>query len=173
MKPILAAALLSMATALPAVAEIVRDPAITAVALDPMPLSDASLTVIDAAGTPHVYTAEELENFPTYALETVTPWRDDPAVFEGILLVDLITRHGLASADAISVVAENDFVAEISSAAWESGAFLIATRVDHQPHSRRLRGPLQFIVPRETYLENDDITGDHLIWMAAVIRAAD
>ena len=76
------------------------------VELAPIAHSDASLTIIDPSGTEHVYLPADLEALPTYALETVTPWREEPALFEGIMLADLLARHGLDQLDRIFVLAD-------------------------------------------------------------------
>ena len=134
---------------------------------------EASLTIRDAAGELHVYAPADLEALPTYSVETTTPWRDTPARFEGVMLSDLLERHGLSSLDQIHVVAENDFVSEIPREVWESGAVMVATRVDGQPHTRRSRGPIQFIIPMERYNADSRFAAQHLVWMASEIRPAD
>ena len=158
---------------IPAFAQVLMDPAFRPVELAPMAHSDASLTIVDTSGVEHVYGPAELEMLPTYALETTTPWREEPSVFEGVLLVDLLVRHGLDQIDSIFVLAENDYVSEIDRAAWETGAIMIATRVDGRPHSRRARGPIQFVVPMQTFEATEAITTQHLVWMAARVRPAD
>lgn len=156
-----------------AVAQVSPNPAFQPVDLPSITHSDATLTIVDSAGVEHVYELADLEGLPTYALMTTTPWRDEPAVFEGVLLVDLLARHGLDQIDGVFVLAENDYVSEIGRAAWETGAIMIATRVDGRPHSRRARGPIQFVVPMQAFESEAAITTQHLVWMAARIRPAD
>lgn len=171
----IAATAVSIALCLPmaALAQIAPDPAFRAVTLDPVNHRDATLTVVDPQGDEHSYGPADLEALPTYALETTTPWRETPARFEGILLVDLLQRHNLDTVDRLLVLAENDYVSEIERAAWTTGAILIATRVDGRPHGRRARGPIQFVVPAATFEAEPAITTQHLVWMAAAIRPAD
>lgn len=173
MKPFLFAALFGSVLPLSAQAQVSPDPAFRPVALGPVSHADATLTVVDTLGNEHVYAPADLESMPTYALETTTPWREVPAVFEGVLLADLLSRHGLAEIDRVFVLAENDYVSEIDRAAWETGAIMIATRVDGRAHSRRARGPIQFVVPMQTFETEGAITTQHLVWMAAMIRPAD
>jgi len=127
------------------------------------------LRVVGPAGAAE-YGPQELERFPTYALTTTTPWRDAPARFEGILLADLLAAHGLSGAPAIEVLAENDFATVIERQAMETGAFLIATRVDGAPHSRRARGPIQLVVPDRLYDALGPLRERHLVWMVKEIR---
>lgn len=142
------------------------------VTLAPIDHQEALLTIYDANGVAHTYSPAQLETFPTYSLTTTTPWRDEPAVFEGILLSDLLAAHDLDGVSTIDVVAENDFLSVFEAEAWETGAFLIATRVNGEAHSRRQRGPIQFVVDSGTYYATAAITESHLVWMAATIRPA-
>lgn len=164
-----AAALTSVALA--AVAGNVPDSHIHPVTLAPIHHNQATLTVIDANGQATAYTPDELEMLPTYALEARTPWGKAPAKYEGVLLADLLERHGLTG-KAIEVTAENDFSVIIKPEVIATGAFLIATRVNGKAHTRRARGPIQFVVPDEAYTEGGPIVEADMVWMAARIRPA-
>jgi hypothetical protein len=142
------------------------------VELPPMNHAEAQLVIVDASGNESVYTPGELETYPTYRLTTTTPWRDEPAEFEGVLLSDFLAAHGLAGVDAILVTAENDYTATIPRAVWEQTAVLVATRVNGQPHSRRSRGPIQFVIAMEEFNSSEVALEDHLVWMATRIEAA-
>ena len=143
------------------------------VALADLAHSQASLEVRDAAGVATVYAPKDLERLPTYRLATTTPWREEPAVFEGVLLRELLQAHGLADVPKIRVVAENDFVSVLERAVWEDGQVLIATRVNGRPHSRRVRGPFQFVVDADLYATSDVLSEGHLVWSVALIEATD
>ncbi len=138
--------------------------------LAPMDHAPAELTVAGPDGSERVYTPALLEELPTYALRTTTPWREVPAEFEGILLTDLLAANGLDSAEAITVLAENEYAVTIPRAAWEALNILVATRVDGAPHSRRARGPIQFVVAMDTYQASPIAREDYLVWMAARIE---
>jgi hypothetical protein len=101
---------------------------------------------------------------------TTTPWRSEETVFEGGLLQDLLRKHGLDQVGAIRVVAENEFESILESAVWEAAPILLATRVEGRPHSRRARGPIQFVVSMEDYDGSRVIEERHLVWMAARIE---
>lgn len=132
----------------------------------------ASLTVLGADGKSTVYSPADLEKLPTYQIVTATPWRDEPAVFTGILLIDLLELHGLLSAQSIVVTAENDFSTTFSRRTLAAANILVATRVNGVPHSRRARGPIQFVVEEEVYQSSGFVTEAHLVWMASRIEAA-
>lgn len=134
---------------------------------------EAALQIEGRNGEVISYSPSELESFPTYRLETTTPWREVPAVFEGVLLADVLREHGLHSAGAIRMTAENDFNAVFDREVWEAAAFLIATRVDGRPHTRRARGPLQIVVAADDYQRIDIIGERHLVWSLSRIEPAE
>ena len=74
---------------------------------------------------------------------------------------------------AIRVVAENDYAVTIPRAVWEASPLLVATRVDGAAHSRRARGPIQFVFDMAAYEASEVITESHWVWSAARIEAAD
>lgn len=143
------------------------------VVLEPVRHSPAELTVVDPDGGATLYTPASLEAFPAYRLRTTTPWRPEAASFEGVLLTDILAAHGLSDASAILVTAENDFTATIPRALWEAVDILVATRVDGRPHSRRARGPIQFVIHMDEYSQHPLTREEHLVWMAARIEAID
>ncbi|WP_306115703.1 MULTISPECIES: molybdopterin-dependent oxidoreductase [unclassified Roseovarius] len=144
---------------------------ITPVDLAPISHTDATLVVVGADGSETAYSPSQLEEFPTYSLTTATPWRDAPARFEGVLLADVLAAHGIREADAISVRAENDYSTVIPRVIWDSLDVLVATRVNGKPHTRRARGPIQFIIDMDAYTASGDTTESNLVWMAARISA--
>ena len=166
---LLRAVLASAIAAIAFVAKAAPEP----VKLPDIALNDAQLTVVDPSGEIKVYTPTDLEELPTYALRTRTPWREELTEFEGVLLIDLLQAHGLADAEAIRIIAENDFVSDFAREVWTKNAFLIATRVNGQPHSRRERGPFQIVIDENTLANSPDVNNGHLVWGAARIEVAD
>lgn len=140
------------------------------VELEPISHAAAQLVVVDIDGNEHRYSQAELEALGGYRIETTTPWREVPARFEGGLLQDLLAAHGLSEVEAIQVTAENEFQTVLERSVWQNVPVLLATRVDGQPHSRRARGPIQFVVPDELYSGSPYVAERHLVWMAARIE---
>ena len=140
------------------------------VQLDRIEHTAAELTVTAADGTEVTYDSERLEQLPTYRLLTTTPWRDEAANFEGVLLRDLLKAHNLADAAEILVTAENDYTVTIPRQIWMELDVLVATRVNGAPHSRRARGPIQFVIDMDSYQNHAAAREDHLVWMAARIE---
>ena len=139
--------------------------------VDPIEHLDATLVVVGPDGTNHVYTPAELEAFDTYRLSTRTPWREEPAEFIGVLLTDILAASGLDGMDSIEVTAENDYRTVIERKTWESVEILVATRVDGRAHSRRARGPIQFVIDMDAFNASEHASESNLVWMAARIQA--
>lgn len=143
----------------------------TPVNLEPIDHHAASLTIVRLDGTENVYSPKDLEKLPTYRLVTRTPWRDTPAAFDGVLLRDFLAANGLDRAPAIRIIAENDFSTIFDRALIDSVDILIATRVNDKAHSRRARGPIQFVL-EESAFKGSEITDEaNYVWMAARIEA--
>lgn len=141
--------------------------------LNPIKHNRAELVVVGTQG-PKSYDQDALENISPVRLTTVTPWREAPAAFDGVLLTDLLAENGLSDVSAINVVAENDYVVRIPSEVWKKWPIVVATRVNGRPHSRRARGPIQFVMP----MSDDAAAGsmgneNYWVWMAARIEVAD
>lgn len=143
------------------------------VELAPVNHAEAYLTVVEPDGGEVKYTPADLEELPTYRLVTRTPWREEPAAFEGVLLSDLLARHGLVDVPAIVVTAENDYRVTVPRAVWSEQPVLVATRVDGRPHSRRQRGPIQFVIDEADMLASPAVSENYLVWMARLIEVAD
>lgn len=139
--------------------------------LAPLDHVQASLIVANIDGTETAYTPAMIEEFPTYSMTTTTPWRDEPANFEGALLSDILAKHGLDSVESILVTAENQYVTTMKRDLLDTVNILVATRVDGRPHSRRARGPIQFVIDAETFSSSDLTTESNFVWMAARIEA--
>lgn len=140
------------------------------VTLKPVRHAEAKLVVVDISGAETVYTPADIEALGAYRMVTTTPWRSEETVFEGGLLQDLLKRHGLENAGAIRVIAENEFESILEQDVWEAAPVLLATRVEGQPHSRRTRGPIQFVVSMDDYDGSNVIAERHLVWMASRIE---
>ena len=148
-------------------------PAPVPVTLEPIVHSDASLTILSPDGTETRLDVAAIEALPTYRVETTTPWRDVPAVFDGVMLADLLAAHGLDQAASLLVTAENDYTTVFEQAVWKTEPVLVATRVNGAPISRRERGPILFVLEAEAYATSKVADERHLVWMAARIEPSE
>ena len=163
--------ILAAAAALALSAQSALSGPLSKVELEPITHVDAALVVVGNDGTEHKYSPADLEEFTTYSLTTTTPWRDEPAEFQGVLLADVLAATGLDSASSIAVMAENDYRTVIPQAVWQEVDILVATRVNGRAHSRRARGPIQFVIDMETFNASELTSESNLVWMAARIEA--
>ena len=133
----------------------------------------ASLSVVGPSGEAS-YSPADLEAMGAVRMVTKTPWRPDEATFDGVLLSEILEAHGLLDADAIRVIAENDYAVTIPSEVWETWPIVVATRVNGQAHTRRERGPIQFVLPMSADAASGTGPAVHYwVWMAARIEAAE
>ena len=145
-------------------------PAPVPVTLEPIAHGDASLTIVSPGGRETRLDIPAIEALTTYRVETTTPWRAVPAVFDGVLLADLLAAHGLDETATVLVTAENDFTTVIDRAVWQTEPMLVATRVNGAPISRREQGPILFVLEAEAYAASQVASERHLVWMAARIE---
>lgn len=140
--------------------------------LAPIAFNQATLTIVASDGTEVSYTPAELETFPTYTLTTTTPWREVPVKFDGVLLADVLSKNGLDSTATIVVTAENDYQTTFSRALLDTVDILVATRANDKAHSRRDRGPIQFVVGADAFTSSALTSESNFVWMAARIEPA-
>jgi hypothetical protein len=142
------------------------------VSLSPISHNTAALIVVSADGKATTYSPADLERLPTFSMTTKTPWRDVPATFDGVLLSDLLAANGLDDVEEIVVTAENDYSTSLNRALLNDVRILVATRVDGRAHTRRERGPIQFVIERNEFEASDLTSEAHFVWMAARIEPA-
>lgn len=143
------------------------------VTLEPIRHQRAQLVIAGQSGDMS-YAPAELEAMGASRMVTITPWREQPTTFDGVLLSDLLTENGLGDVEAIRVIAENDYAVVIPREVWTSWPVLVATRVNGKAHSRRERGPIQFILPMsDSASVGEGEYVNHWVWMAARIEAAE
>ncbi len=143
------------------------------VTLEPIRHARAELVVVGPNGPTH-YDPAALEALGPQRMTTITPWREEETDFDGVLLTDVLEANGLSDAEAIRVIAENEYAVVIDAQTWKETPILLATRVNGKPHTRRERGPIQFILQMSGHpnvgLESST---SNWVWMAARIEAVD
>ncbi len=87
-----------------------------------------------------------LEAMPFTVIETMTPWTDAIARFEGPLARDLMKRVG-ARGSRILATALNDYTVEIPIADFESYPVILAMKMNGKILRTRNKGPLWVIYP--------------------------
>jgi len=120
----------------------------------PRPTGPVLLTVTGMPGEANpeggvAFDAAMLAALPQHRIETSTPWTDGRNLFEGVLLADVIDFVGAGDARSFRAVALNDYeIVTPVSEAIENGA-LLAMRMDGKPLTRRDKGPIWIVYPRD------------------------
>lgn len=96
-----------------------------------------------------VFDAAMLAALPRHRVETSTPWTDGKKMFEGVLLADLLDLVGAQDAQTLRATALNEY--EIAIPASDAAEFgvLLAMSMDGKPLSRRDKGPIWIVYPRD------------------------
>ncbi len=87
-----------------------------------------------------------LEAMPTTTIETMTPWTDGVARFEGPLMRDLMKWVG-ARGSRLRATALNDYAVEIPIEDFERYPVILAMKVNGEILRTRDKGPLWIIYP--------------------------
>ena len=115
---------------------------------------------LDRANYPDeaVFDEAMLAALPQRRIETSTPWTDGKKIFDGVLLADLLDFVGVDDAQTLRAIALNEYeILTPVSEALEFGA-LLAMRMDGRPSTRRDKGPIWIVYPRDT---NSRIQDEH------------
>lgn len=87
---------------------------------------------------------------PQHRIETSTPWTDGIKLFEGVLFADLLDFVGIDDAKTLRATALNEYeIVTPFSEVIEYGA-LLAMRMDGRPLTRRDKGPIWIVYPRDS-----------------------
>ncbi len=103
-------------------------------------------------GDTAVFDKDMLLQFGTHELRTTTSWTDGVKVFEGVRASDVMDAVG-AYGTTITATAINDYVVEIPVADFEKYGVLFAFTMDGVELTRRDRGPIWPVYPRDDFSE--------------------
>ena len=95
---------------------------------------------------------QALEAMPQHSITTSTPWTDGESVFEGPLLCDLLERVG-ADGTVLQARALNDYAVEIPISDCERYPVILALTRGGEHLSRRDKGPIWIVYPRDDFPE--------------------
>jgi len=95
------------------------------------------------------YTLSMIESFGLKRLNTSTFWPEDDGVYEGVLIVDLLSHAGMEKCKSIVITALDDYQVEIPCEDFEKWPVLLATRCGGTTMSIREKGPTRIIYPKD------------------------
>ncbi len=101
-----------------------------------------------------------LQTLPRHELSTSTSVTDGVNHFEGFLMRDLLEWLG-ASGETAVAIALNDYIVEIPLQDFYDYDVILATHMDGQRLTRRDKGPLWIVYPRDDHAELQDIRYDY------------
>lgn len=128
-----------------------------------MPQPQAALQVGIATAKPVELSPQQLAALPQHTTVTATPWTDGVAQFSGPLAVDVMKAAGVALAKGMVVQAEalNGYVIDIPAEDFLRWPVILAFTMDGKPLTRRDKGPLWIIYPRDSDKVLQDARYDH------------
>jgi len=97
-----------------------------------------------------------LASIPQHRIETSTPWTDGKKLFEGVLLSDMLDLVGIGAAQTLRLVALNEYEILIPVSDANEFGVLLAMRMDGKPLSRRDKGPIWIVYPRDSFTKLQD-----------------
>lgn len=93
-----------------------------------------------------------LESLGLHTIVTETPWHQGEVKFSGPLFRDLLTALN-AKGDTVRATALNDYQIDIPRADLERYPVILATRIDDQPMTVRMKGPVFVVYPYQDHPE--------------------
>lgn len=117
-----------------------------------------------------LFDQDMLSTFPAHRIETHTPWTDGIARFDGILLKDVLAAIG-ARGDTLFAQAINGYRIAFPISDAEEYGVLLAMRMDGRTLSRRDKGPLWIVYPRDDIAEiRDERYDSRWVWQLSTIE---
>lgn len=130
----------------------------------PVPTGPILLTISGAITNTNVdgtaqFDREMLLELGMHRLRTTTFWTEGVQEFEGFLASDLMDRVG-ANGTTISATALNDYEVEIPVADFERYGVVFALRMNGETLTRRDKGPIWPVYPRDDFPELQNRAAD-------------
>lgn len=105
-----------------------------------------------------------LSSLPEHRIETRTPWTNGIARFDGVRLRDVLAAVG-ANGNSLFAEAINGYRIEFPISDADEFGVLLAMRMDGKPLSRRDKGPLWIVYPRDSIAEiRDERYDSRWVW---------
>lgn len=96
------------------------------------------------------FTLAQLQALGLTTLATSTAWTDGIRQFEGVLARDVLATVGPIASDYVRARALNDYQADIPISDFFDFDVILAWSMDGQKLSRRDKGPLWIVYPRDS-----------------------
>jgi len=111
------------------------------------------------------FSPEDLRALGLFELETSNDYLDEMALFEGVLMRDLIAAVDAGNTKIARLFAENDYVVEVSTQEFLIYDVMLALKQNGVALSLRDKGPIWMIYPTSDFPELQDPSfNNRLIW---------
>ena len=107
------------------------------------------------------FTRDQLAEIGTTTLTTSTAWTDGQHVFEGVLVRDVLAAIGPVTSTTVTALALNDYQADIPVSDFDTYDVILAWSMDGVPMTRRDKGPLWIVYPRDSVAALQDERYEH------------
>jgi hypothetical protein len=127
--------------------------AVAGSALSSPTLGQSDPVVLEVSGqvdATRIFTLPDLKALGVTRLATSTAWTDGTPEFEGVLARDVIAELGPITSSHVTALALNDYRADIPLSDFEDYDVLFAWSMNGKMLSRRDKGPLWIVYPRDS-----------------------
>jgi len=112
----------------------------------------------------------DVEKLPQKSITTTSHITDDPITYSGPLFTDLLNLAG-AQGDLVTVVAWDDYLAEIKVEDLNKYGVILATHENGKQLSMENRGPMYVVFPFSDYPEiRNDLYYNKSVWQIKTIE---
>lgn len=127
-------------------------------------LAQAEPVILEVSGRveqTRTFTLSQLQALGVTTITTGTAWTDGPHVFEGALARDVLAAVGPVASSLVTALALNDYQADIPLSDFAAYDVIFAWSMDGVPMTRRDKGPLWIVYPRDAVLQLQDERYEH------------
>lgn len=121
----------------------------------------AILAVTGRVDQTRTFTLRQLQALGTTTITTSTAWTDGTHVFEGVLARDVLAAVGPIASTLVTALALNDYQADIPLSDFTAYDIIFAWSMDGVPMTRRDKGPLWIVYPRDAVPQLQDERYEH------------
>ncbi|MBO0213397.1 molybdopterin-dependent oxidoreductase [Vibrio sp. Vb2880] len=115
------------------------------------------ITVKVGEHAPHSMTLAQLQSaLPVNAFTTHVPWLTEPHTFTGFTLTDLLKYLKVENAESVSLIALNDYAANIAIDDVQQYNPIVAYFLDGKPMRVRDKGPFWLVYNLSAYPQIDE-----------------
>lgn len=121
-----------------------------------------SLKGATVAGAPQRISVEQLEEMPLVEKTIFDPYLKKIVHYRGVPLKEFVSRFARPETKTVRITAIDEYVVTFSNHDLETGAYLLATRMEGALMSRGMSGPVKVVMQTD---DPENLYVDKWIWM--------